>query len=154
MRQLVTIEILATVFLGAVPCGLIASSSGFDALMGYVSSLSVLPEVLFYLFVLYVVNLSLILFESKGWLKAHEGTISNRLILVFEQIGTSLIGVFRVIAGVLLVIGPAAMYIEADFKAYVYGVLGVCFALAIIGIGSWLQYVARELKNNQRGQSL
>lgn len=147
MRQYITIELIASVLLGSVSCGLIGFYSGFEELMGYVKSMNVLPELLIYFSVLYLLLLIYFYSLKRNWLVIQEGTIRHRLAATLEEAGPSIIGVFRVMSGMLIVISPAAIIVENNSQAYVVGGLGMFFAGAIIYISAMLQFLSKEYFN-------
>jgi len=145
MRHFFTIELLASVLLGSVSCGLIGYFSGFEVLMEYVKSLNVLPELFIYFMFLYALQMLYLFSLQKNWLTINEGTISHRLAITLEEIGPSIIGVFRVIAGMLLVISPSAAYIENNLTAYVMCTLGFFFGISFIYATAMMRYLSNEV---------
>ncbi len=144
MRQEITIETISCALLGSLPCGLIAYFSGNDAVMDYVQSLSMPRELLVYLFVLFIFHLINVLARSKIKFQPVKGTLNYRISNVIDLVGPSVVGVYRVIAGILLVLSPVAMITDANPQAYAYGVLGLSFASIIILSSSWIQVVTSE----------
>lgn len=145
MKHYFSIEIWASVLLGSFSCGLISFFSGFPALMDYVDSLNLATEQLIYLAILYIFYLLYIFSINRAWLVVPTEGLTLRLSIVIKEIGPSLIGVFRVIAGALIVLGPAAMIIEGNLKAYVFGGSGVIFAIAIMWISAKVNFLLEKI---------
>lgn len=146
MKQKIMIEVMACTFLGALPCGIIAKFSDNGAVMNYVKSLSMPSELLIYLIVLFVIYLAIIFARGKEWYQPIEGTPSYRISYTFIEIGPSVLGVYRVIAGVIVVLSLVAMFTEANIQAYAYGSLGLFFSAVIILILSWAQVITSNLE--------
>ncbi len=147
-KHFLAVEFYSSILLGSMPSFLLVIFSGIDGLKSFISSLGMSSELLVYFFILYLVLIGLLYLQSVGRFEVRQRTWRARALDTLEQAGTSIVGVYRVIAGMLIVVGIAAALHEANAKAYAYGLYGIFFAASSISVFAYLQYKAHQFRMN------
>ncbi|SFB90246.1 hypothetical protein [Pseudoalteromonas denitrificans] len=134
-------EIICSLLLGGIPCILMLQDSGVVGLVIFLKSM-VPPNVLSY-YLCFLVLSHFIFWFLNCYFYSPINSISQlktRLHQISDQIGFSLIGVYRVIAGALLIAPPSMVIVEPTFNNFIF--LGACYFLSIssIAISCYLSY--------------
>ena len=116
-------------------------NSGIDGLISFLKSMTP-PDYLVYFFAGLAITHFIIWRFNKFFYSPIDAvsTFKHRLHQISDQVGFSLLGIYRVIAGAIFVALPPIMLVEPTLQNGIY--LLVCFTLGVscVALSCWLSY--------------
>lgn len=135
MKAYLSREVYSSIIVGSITCTLVVLSTDIETLHQYVRSLMP-PGVVVY----YLAALSVLSFVVK-WIRHFfircrflPQRFTQELYAVSQQVGSSLIGLYRALAGSLLVVVPSIVYVDPAPETYFYALSALLFSFACIAV--------------------
>lgn len=145
-------EALCSLILGAIPCTLIAITSSVEALLAFFRGL-VPPDIVVWFFLVLMLIHFAVWTLNYFWIKPTDNIDAafNSANELSEQIGFSLLGLYRAVAGAILVIAPSIMVSEPTQNNLI--LLGVSYFFAACCIWACCMLSYAQTKRVARAKS-
>ena len=143
----VFVESISSLIVGGVPCALIVHFLGVDALFEYVRSLTPPDVVTYYFGILTLTHIAIwaiikYLLQTEDTSKA----ILSKLHIISYNVGFTLTGIYRVLAGAMLVYLAPILYVEPTSSNIPIASFGYYFAIACLLMCCVLSTIQDETK--------
>ncbi|MBW8190519.1 hypothetical protein K0504_05670 [Neiella marina] len=132
-RDLIFKEVLCAIILGSIPCFLIVQASGVDGLITFLEGIQP-PDVIVWFFgALFVIHI--LLSGLAYFFYFPDLSIASFVRFIYglsEQVGFSLQGVYRSMAGAIFFVAPPLLASEFNLASSVGTAVALTFAIACI----------------------
>ena len=133
MRQYIFREIICSIILGSISCLLILLTNDLETLINFIKSITP-PDIITYYFFFLSISHCLIWAIRHYFLQTSNTT--NRFLIaihnISDQVGFSLLGLYRTVAGCAFIIFLPALIIDASKQNLAYFIISYAFGAACI----------------------
>ncbi|MDX2367157.1 MAG: hypothetical protein QNK36_01915 [Colwellia sp.] len=135
-------ELIVSIILGGVPCFLISITLGMDAVLSFFRGLNPPPIIIIYFLSLIFVHLLISGFNKNTYSPNHSfSLLKYKLHEISDQVGFSLMGLYRAFSGAVFIVLPPILYVEPTNRNIVLFVSGYFLASCSIWLLSWFSSV-------------
>jgi hypothetical protein len=144
-RDWIYSETIGSIILGGVPAAFIAYSQGVEPLFEFIQTLNPPENITYYLSYLVFVYFFVKKFKKSSYSKSDTiMQLKNKTCDGLVEVSLSIQGVFRAMAGAILVIIPPILIVELTSRNIVISILAYLFAITIIYVSSCVTHLANK----------
>lgn len=119
-------EAICSILLGSVPCAIVVYTSGIESLISFLRSLTPPSAIVYYFMVLLLLHF--FIWGANRFLYSpieEVSIVKKRVLHLSDQVGYSLLGLYRTLAGALPMVFVPALIVEPTIENFQQSVLTI-----------------------------